>query len=74
MRKVGMSVADNASKSARAECPSCGSYVPVGRKVRMGQRVACPTCREKLRVIWLHPVELDWLLEDEYKEFDRHNR
>jgi uncharacterized paraquat-inducible protein A len=69
-----MSVADNASKSARAECPSCGSFVPVGRKVRMGQRVACPICREKLEVIWLHPVELDWPLEDEYDEYDDNDR
>ena len=69
-----MSLADNTSKSTRAECPSCGSYVPVGRKVRMGQRVACPICREKLAVIWLHPVELDWPFEDEYEEYDRYDR
>jgi uncharacterized paraquat-inducible protein A len=69
-----MSLADNASKSTRAECPSCGSPVPVGRKVRMGQKVACAICREKLQVIWLHPVELDWPHEDEYEEYDRYNR
>jgi hypothetical protein len=40
----------------------------------MGQRVGCPVCREKLEVIWLHPVELDWPFEDEYEEYDDYRR
>lgn len=40
----------------------------------MGQRIACPICREKLEVIWLHPVELDWPFEDEYDKYDEYDR
>jgi lysine biosynthesis protein LysW len=58
------------AKGAVAECPSCGARVPVGRKLRIGQSVGCPVCRERLEVVWLNPVELDWPIDDQDDSYD----
>ncbi len=50
---------------AQAECPSCDSNVNVGTIPKVGHRVTCPTCDAALEVVWLNPVELDWLYEDD---------
>jgi lysine biosynthesis protein LysW len=54
----------------KAECPSCGADVSIFTKPKMGQRVKCNSCESDLEVIWLEPVELDWLLEDYDEEED----
>jgi lysine biosynthesis protein LysW len=53
-----------------AECPTCGASINVGKKPKMGQRFTCPSCKEVAEVVWLHPVELDWPIDDEDFEDD----
>ena len=50
---------------ATSECPSCGAMVNVGSNPRMGQRVVCKECDTELEVVWLEPIELDWLYDDD---------
>ena len=49
-----------------AECPQCGSDVPVGSQPRIGKMIECKSCGAELEVVWLDPLELDWpMLEDD---------
>ena len=50
---------------ATSECPSCGAMVNVESNPRMGQRVVCKECDTELEVVWLEPIELDWLYDDD---------
>lgn len=52
-----------------AKCPSCGKMIELGRKPRMGQKLRCFDCDERLEVVWLEPLELDWP-EEEYETYD----
>jgi DNA-directed RNA polymerase subunit RPC12/RpoP len=45
---------------ARVMCPSCGEELRLSDHLRMGQRVSCHHCAEKLVVMRLTPVELEW--------------
>ena len=61
----------------KAQCPSCDSFIPSPRKPKIGAQVVCPVCKEKLEIVWLRPVEFDWLVDDEeyndygaYDEYD----
>ena len=54
-----------------AECPQCGSDVPVGSQPRIGKLVECKSCGSELEVVWLDPLELDWPMmedDDDYEE------
>jgi len=54
-----------------AECPQCGSDVPVGSQPRIGKLVECKNCGAELEVVWLDPLELDWpLMDDEDEELE----
>jgi len=44
----------------RAICPSCQDEIGLPDHLRVGQRVSCHNCAEKLIVIHLKPVELEW--------------
>jgi len=47
-----------------AECPGCESTIALsGAKV--GDRMDCPECGEKLEVISVKPLELDYAFDDE---------
>jgi lysine biosynthesis protein LysW len=54
----------------KADCPSCDYKINFGGQARMGQRLTCPSCRVELEVIWLDPVELDFIYDDEDEDFD----
>lgn len=49
-----------------AECPYCERHITFSRYPKRGQKVTCPYCGEKLKVIHLNPLELD----SEYYEED----
>ena len=53
-----------------AECPSCGLPVQLGSKPKMGQQVNCGACDTELEIVWLDPIELDWVYEDEEGDED----
>lgn len=53
-----------------AECPSCGTFIQVGGKPKMGQQMVCSACDSVLEVVWLDPIELDWAYADEEDDLD----
>jgi lysine biosynthesis protein LysW len=55
---------------AKAECPACENQINVGSNPRMGRRYTCPECRAELEIVWLEPVELDFVYEDEDEDYD----
>ena len=48
-----------------AECPSCSTLIEVRRKPTMGQQLTCSACDAVLEIVWLDPLELDWVYDDE---------
>lgn len=52
----------------KADCPSCGGSVNVGPKPRMGQHFVCTSCKTELEVTWLEPIELDFLVDDDFDD------
>lgn len=56
-------------RTSTAECPSCGAWVKLDRRMRIGQTLKCRSCREKLVVTWLNPVELDMVADDRYDDW-----
>jgi len=61
-----------------AECPNCYKQVNVGSKPRMAQIISCHSCKTRLEITWLDPIQLDWPYdsiefedEDYYEEFNQ---
>lgn len=48
-----------------AECPGCEGNIALSKGVKLGERIDCPECGEKLEVISLRPLELDYAFDDE---------
>jgi len=46
-------------------CPSCQSDIKLGNRPHMGQQIRCRNCDAPLEVVWLNPVELDWVEDEE---------
>ncbi len=42
-----------------ALCVECDAEINIGGRVRVGQRVMCPSCGVQLEVISAHPLEVD---------------
>lgn len=58
---------------SKAECAYCGDMVILSGSPKLGQKVICQHCGEKLMVIGLDPLELDFEYyedEEEYDEYD----
>lgn len=53
-----------------ADCPSCGERVVLDKSPRLGDFVVCRICEEKLEVIDLNPILLDFPLEDESYDYE----
>ncbi len=49
-------------------CPGCDYEFSISRP-RLGQKVRCPGCDAQLEVVYLDPLEVDWI-EDEYEDWD----
>ena len=58
---------------SHAECPHCEGRIRLSGGPRLGQKVTCPRCGEKLEVIRIDPVELDYEYDDyndeEYQDY-----
>jgi lysine biosynthesis protein LysW len=51
-------------------CPGCGGLIQLTDPTP-GDRIDCPDCGEKLEVISLHPIDLDYAFEDEdWQDFE----
>jgi hypothetical protein len=44
-------------------CLNCQTDILFGENPQMGQRAICPACHTVFEVVWLFPLELDWLSE-----------
>ena len=56
-----MSVRRNHSPALLADCPECESILRIHKKPRLGDTLVCRECGEKLEVVNLNPLELDWV-------------
>lgn len=45
-------------------CPSCEGEIELSEKIELGQLVRCPNCYDDLKIVELHPIELDWPYEE----------
>jgi lysine biosynthesis protein LysW len=52
----------------RAECPECGEPVELRDNTEVGDHVVCIECNTELEVLSLFPLELDYVLEDEWED------
>lgn len=48
-----------------ARCAECESRINFNKEPEIGMIVTCRECGEKMEVIDINPVELDWAYEDE---------
>ncbi|MBC8509168.1 MAG: hypothetical protein ISR58_19890 [Anaerolineales bacterium] len=56
--------------SISVECPSCSVPVKVAASAKLGQTVSCTACKSNLEVVWLAPIELDILFDDDDEDTD----
>lgn len=54
----------------RALCPDCGEVVELQERTRVGDRVVCAECGVELEVISLYPLDLDYVLEEDWGDED----
>ncbi len=47
-----------------ALCVECDAELNLNGRIRLGQRVVCPSCGVTLEVISLHPIEVDVAYDD----------
>ncbi len=68
-----------ARKPAVARCVECYSRVHFDKEPDLGQVVVCRECGTRLEVVYLNPIELDWMeegaiadmaMENDYQEYD----
>ncbi|NIP44342.1 MAG: hypothetical protein GWN61_23165 [candidate division Zixibacteria bacterium] len=45
-------------------CPECHVQILIGSDPYIGQKVACPSCKIPLEIVWLFPLSLGYLEED----------
>ena len=59
-------------KKGVGKCPSCGEYIYLGDRARLGQLLTCSSCEDELEVIRLNPIILDWsyIPDDDNYGFD----
>jgi lysine biosynthesis protein LysW len=52
--------------ASTAFCPECHRKVEIDDPT-LGQFITCPHCQTELEIIYLDPLQLDWIEEDEEK-------
>jgi lysine biosynthesis protein LysW len=55
---------------AHAVCPQCEAKVEFSTTPKLGQKVTCRSCGEKLEVFELDPIELDYEFGDDDDDDD----
>jgi DNA-directed RNA polymerase subunit RPC12/RpoP len=51
----------------RANCPNCETTVKLADHLKIGHKVTCSRCKERLMVLRLKPVELDWVDDADFE-------
>jgi len=49
-------------------CPVCGQEIGISDRLKIGGKVNCQYCNEKLIVLRLSPVELEWSDDEEWDD------
>ena len=52
----------------RVACPECGEPVEFQEDAKVGSRIVCTECGVELEVLSLYPLEIDYVLEDDWGE------
>ena len=52
------------------DCPACNVPVKMKANSKMGETLSCTACKANLEVIWLDPIELDVLIDDDEMDVD----
>jgi lysine biosynthesis protein LysW len=62
-------------KMTHSECPNCGMNIRFKNSLKLYQAITCPTCSERLQVVELEPLELDYEYaeEEDYEGYDPDN-
>jgi len=47
----------------KVKCPSCLAVFAVNDDPDVGQLVVCPQCETQLVIVWLYPLEVDFVDE-----------
>lgn len=47
----------------KSNCPACQIEIVISENPAIGQRIICPACHEECEVVWLFPLELDFLTD-----------
>ena len=55
---------------SHAECPNCEKMTSLGSAAKIGEHVKCTQCGAESVIVWLNPVELDVLYDDNYSDDD----
>jgi hypothetical protein len=50
------------------ECPTCENRIKVSRKLSVWDKIECPLCGEKLQVVSVNPLVVEYYEEDEQDE------
>jgi len=54
----------------KVTCPSCLAVFAVSVDPEVGQLVVCPQCEAQLVIVWLYPLEVDFVDEMIQSEAD----
>mgnify|MGYP005646150961 CR=1 FL=1 len=55
--------------SVFVDCPACNVPIKLKANISMGETLSCTACKANLEVIWLNPIELDVLIEEDEIDF-----
>lgn len=47
----------------KVKCPSCLAVFALNVDPEVGQLVVCPQCEAQLMIVWLYPLEVDFVDE-----------
>lgn len=51
-------------------CPNCDAKIDVGGDPDIGLHYRCESCLTELVVVWLNPIELSIIDDQDYEQFD----
>lgn len=65
---------NNSTNPKSTLCPSCDARIFFGKTPRLGQVIICHECQERLEIVRLSPLKVDWsLLDDDESWSDVHH-
>jgi transcription elongation factor Elf1 len=56
---------------SQAECPNCEKMTTVNAEMKLGVHVTCKHCGADTIIVWINPLELDLLYDDDYSDAEQ---